>query len=166
MVYNLNMDIEHKKFIKHLVKGKVAEIIFEQMFQESGKFTVLHSGYEYTLPELAQYQHFAKVKAVMDNIRNAPDFILVSQDKKEVYLVEVKYRAVLNLEETKNIAEKLLISWNPSWLFIATPKEFLFEPCHAIVNNNGNIGTLYETTVDLETQYEYLKLLNEFEPNN
>src|ERR1044072_7473302 len=101
------MDKKHQEFVRHLIKGKVAEIIFQQMFQESGKFTILRSGYEYTLPELAQYQHLAEVKAVMDNIRNAPDFILVSQDKKEVHLVEVKYRYLLNLEDTRQTAERL-----------------------------------------------------------
>ena len=53
------------------------------MFRESGKFTILHAGYEYTLPELAQYQHLAEVKAVIENIRNAPDFVLISQDEKK-----------------------------------------------------------------------------------
>jgi hypothetical protein len=31
------------------------------------------------------------VKQVLDNIRNVPDFALVSQNKGSVYLVEVKY---------------------------------------------------------------------------
>jgi hypothetical protein len=44
------MDPKHEEFIKDLVKGKIAEIIFEQMFRESGRYTILHSGYEYTLP--------------------------------------------------------------------------------------------------------------------
>lgn len=38
----LFMNIKHEKFIKELIKGKIAEIIFEQMFRESGKFTILH----------------------------------------------------------------------------------------------------------------------------
>ena len=33
-----------------MIKGKIAEIIFEQIFRESGRYTMLHSGYEYTLP--------------------------------------------------------------------------------------------------------------------
>jgi len=158
------MDQKHINFIKQLVKGKIAEIIFEQMFRESSKFTILHSGYEYTLPELAQYQNFAEVKAVMTNIRNAPDFILISQDKKEVHLVEVKYRNQLYLKDIREIAENLLKNWNPSWLFVATPNGFYFEPCNKILNNNGEIKSLYETWIDFETQKEYLKLLNEFEP--
>ena len=158
------MDQKHINFIKQLVKGKIAEIIFEQMLAESGKFTILHSGYEYTLPELSQYQHHAQVKAVIENIRNAPDFILVSQDKKEVHLIEVKYQRVLNRKRAKEIAEDILKTWSPSWLFIATLDGFYFDPCHTILNNNGQIKPLYETWVDFKTQKEYLKLLNEFEP--
>lgn len=157
------MNIKHEKFIKGLIKGKIAEIIFEQMFREDDKFTILHSGYEYTLPELAQYQHLTEVKAVMENIKNAPDFILVSQDKKEVHLVEVKYRSHRNTEEIKQIVKKTLEFWNPSWLFIASPDGFFFEPCNTILNNNGKIGRLYETRVGANLQKDYLKLLNQFE---
>ncbi len=151
------------EFVKSLIKGKIAEIIFEQMFRESGKYTILHSGYEYTLPELAQYQHITEVKAVMENIRNAPDFILVSQDHKEVHLVEVKYRSSENKEELKEISEKVLKTWNPSWLFVASPMGFFFEPCNMVANNNGNIGPLFDKWVSTELQDEYLKMLNEFE---
>jgi len=153
-----------QNFIKHLIKGKIAETIFEYMFQESGEYTVLRSGYEYTLPELAQYQHLAEIQAVIENIRNAPDFILVSQDKTKVYLVEVKYRYHRDSEDLKEIAEATLKAWNPSWLFIASPDGFFFEPCNTVNNNNGEIAPLYETWVAKPTQETYLKLLNEFEP--
>lgn len=135
------------------------------MFRESGKYTILHSGYEYTLPELAQYQGLAQLKAVFENIKNAPDFILISQDKKEVYLVEIKYRAFRNPNELKKIAEKTLKIWNPSWLFIASPDGFFFEPCHTVYNNNGKIDPLFEKWVEKPIQETYLKLLNQFEIN-
>jgi hypothetical protein len=154
----------HKDFIKHLIKGKIAEIIFEEMFRESGKYTILRSGYEYTLPELAQYQHLTEVKAVMENIRNAPDFVLVSEDKTEVHLVEVKYRASRSREELKKIAEQTLKAWNPCWLFVASPDGFFFEPCNMVASKHGEIGLLFEKWVTLPIQKSYLSLLNEFEP--
>jgi hypothetical protein len=160
------MDQRHETFVKDLIKGKIAEIIFEQMFRESGQYTILHSGYEYTLPELAQYQHLAEVKAVIENIRNAPDFVLISQDKKEVHLVEVKYRSHRDSENLKQIVGKTLEIWNPSWLFVASPDGFFFEPCNTVLKNNGAIGTLYDKWVAREAQAEYLKLLNKFEPAN
>ena len=159
-IKNKTMDA---KFVQNLIKGKIAEIIFEQMFRESGKYTILHSGYEYTLPELAQYQHLAEIKAVVENIRNAPDFILVSQDHTEVYLVEVKYRTHRDPENLKEIVTKTLEIWNPSWLFVASPDGFFFEPCHTVLKNNGVIGALYDKWVSGDIQIEYLKLLNQFE---
>lgn len=154
---------EDIRFSRELIKGRIAEIIFEQMLRLSEKFTILRFGYEYTLPEISQYQQLAEVKAVLQNIRNAPDFILVSQDKKEVYLVEVKYRKTRLPQKTKEIAQKLLQTWNPSWLFIASPDGFFFDPCHTVVNNNGEMERLYTTWVSHEVQQEYLQLLNEFE---
>lgn len=150
-------------FVKHLIKGKIAEIIFEQMFRESGKYTILHSGYEYTLPELAQYQHLAEIKAVIENIKNAPDFVLISQDKSEVHLVEVKYRTQRNPEELKGVVDKTLEIWNPSWLFVASPDGFFFEPCNTVSRNGGKIERLYSKWVDLAVQEQYLSLLNQFE---
>ncbi len=157
------MDAE---YVKNLIKGKIAEIIFEQMFRESGKYTILHSGYEYTLPELAQYGHLAEVKAVMENIRNAPDFILISQDHKEVHLVEVKYRRHRDSKNLKEVVGKTLEIWNPSWLFVASPDGFFFEPCNTVLKNDGKIGALYEKWVDPSIQAQYLKLLNKFEPTS
>jgi len=151
-------------FLQNLIKGKIAEIIFEQMFRESGRYTILRSGYEYTLPELAPYQHLAEVKAVIDNIRNAPDFVLISQDKREVHLVEVKYRAQRDSHNLKQIVAETLRIWNPSWLFVASPDGFFFEPCNTILKNEGAIGPLYDKWVNYSIQTEYLRVLNQFEP--
>ncbi|MDE2096048.1 MAG: hypothetical protein KGL39_02265 [Patescibacteria group bacterium] len=40
-------------FFRDLLKGKIAEVIFEQMFRDCGKFTILPFGYEKTVPEVA-----------------------------------------------------------------------------------------------------------------
>lgn len=149
-------------FSRSLIKGRIAEVIFEQMLRAEKEFTIIQFGYEHTIPTLAQYQHLAKVKEVIDNVRNAPDFILISNDKERVFLVEVKYRADINTEEIKKTAIDLLKKWDHSWLFVATPKCFFFSPCHQIVNE-GKIETLGETWVVKSLQADYLKLLNEFE---
>lgn len=152
------------EFSRNLIKGRIAEIIFEQMFRESGKFTILRMGYEYTLPELAQYKQLPEVEKYLENIRHTPDFILISDDKKEAYVVEVKYRSHRKAEDTMSIASNNLKVWDPSWLFIASPDGFFFGPCNTIKNKCGEIGQLFEKWVDKETQDKYLKLMNEFEP--
>jgi hypothetical protein len=155
-------------FSRRLIKGKVAEIIFEQMFGESGKFTILRSGYEYTFPELAQYRQLPEVELYLKKIRHNVDFILISDDKKEVYLVEVKYRDISNRrpEDVLRIASGTLEAQNPSWLFVASSDGFFFEPCNTIVRNHGKIGRLYERWVSKELQEKYRKLMNEFKPNS
>ena len=151
------------EFTRELIKGRIAETIFVQMFRESGEYTILRAGYEYTLPELAQYQHLAEVKAVIQNIRNAPDFVLISQDKTKVYLVEVKYCTNREPQKIKGIVEDILKVWNPSYLFVASPDGFFFEPCNTISQNDGKIGELYSNWATKEKQADYLKILKEFE---
>ncbi len=158
-------------FSHELIKGKIAELIFELMFRETGRFTPLRFGYEYTLPELAQYQHLVEVKKVLDNISNSPDFILISNEKSgdgkmPVFTVEVKYRANPKPEELKEIAEGTLKTWNPSWLFLASPNGFFFSPCSSVVNNNGQMSRLSDNWVDEKLKAKYLELLRDFEINH
>lgn len=150
------------EFSRELIKGRIAEVVFEQMVRDEGKYTVIPFGYEHTMPTLAQYRHLAGISKIMDNISDAPDFALISEDKTQVYLVEVKFRTGLVLEEIKRCAENLLKRWEYSWIFVATPKGFYCSMCKWIIRDN-NINILSEEWISKERQEEYLKLLNEFE---
>src|SRR5262245_9272399 len=95
------------QFPHDLIKGKIAELIFELMFRDVGRFKVLRFGYDYALPELAQYHHLVEVKQVLENISNAPDFVLIEKNddrKLNVFTVEVKYRANPDPGELKQVA--------------------------------------------------------------
>ena len=153
-----NIHFTHEK-----IKGDIAEEIFWQMFRELGKFTILRFGYEYSLPELAQYQYLPAVKAVQDNIRNAPDFLLISQDRKEVYLVEVKYHRHLGSGFTLSDARKTYEHWDSAWLFIATLDGFYFGRCQEIIQNHGAIRPLDDKWVLPECREQYLDLLIDYE---
>ena len=150
------------KFSRDLIKGRIAEVVFEQMIRDEKKYDVIPFGYEHTMPSLAQFQHLVMIKQVMENISNAPDFALISKDKTRVYLVEVKYRSHIDNKKLKECAEKLLERWDPSWLFVATPNGFFCAPSSTIARN-GDIGKLSASWVSEERQSEYLQLLNEFE---
>jgi len=150
------------KFSRELIKGRIAEVIFEQMIREEERYEVIPFGYEHTVPTLAQYQEFVEIKRVMKNIKDAPDFALISNDKKEVYLVEVKYQSELNIEQIKKYAVQQLKRWDPSWLFIACPNGFFCSSCHAIIKE-GDIERLRFSWVQKKRQEDYLQLLNEFE---
>ncbi len=153
------------EFSEQLIKGKVAELVFSQMFRNSNKFTVIPFGYENTFPEIAQYAYLANDKQVFETIRNAPDFALVSHDKREVYLVEVKYRHILNKEHVLEMAEKIQSRWKSVQLFIATPNGFYFGNCGNIITSKGVIPSLDISWINKKDQKEYTRLLNEFIAN-
>ena len=152
-------DIE---FSRNLIKGRITEVIFEQMIREESRYDVIPFGYEHTMPTLAQYQHLAEVKNIINNISDAPDFVLISLDKKKIYLVEVKYQTNLNLERLKQYSRKLLKRWECPYLFVATPGGFYCSLCKT-VNDQGTVSPLSDKWVAKERRVEYLKLLNEFE---
>jgi hypothetical protein len=156
------------EFSEQLIKGKIAELIFSQMFRNSNKFTVIPFGYENTFPEIAQYAYMADNTQVLDTIRSAPDFALVSHDKRDVYLIEVKYRSFIDKKHVKEIAEKIQNRWKSVQLFIATPTGFYFGNCSEIVSSEGIISNLNTAWVSENGQKEYVRLLNEFisKPNN
>lgn len=156
------------EFSEQLIKGKIAELIFSQMFRNSNKFTVIPFGYENTFPEIAQYAYMADNTQVLDTIRSAPDFALVSHDKRDVYLIEVKYRSFIDKKHVKEMAEKIQNRWKSVQLFIATPTGFYFGNCSEIVSSEGIISNLNTAWVSENDQKEYVRLLNEFisKPNN
>jgi hypothetical protein len=149
-------------FARQLIKGRIAEVIFERMIRDEGRYTVIPFGYEQTVPTLAQYQHLVQIRQVMHNISDAPDFVLVSDDKTKVYLVEVKYRSSLHPDNIQEIAAALLKPWDPSWLFVATPEGFYCAPSSAAARKE-KISRLSESWVTTDRQAQYLALLNEFE---
>src|SRR5437867_4116486 len=101
-----------KDFSKQLIKGKIAEMVFDQMFRKVGDYTVIPFGYETIIPEIMQYTDQANSRGLIDNIRSAPDFALVSHDPRQVHLVEVKYRSRVDIEEVKNIAKVICDRWD------------------------------------------------------
>jgi hypothetical protein len=153
------MDLQ---FSRQLIKGKITELIFEEMFRSAEEFTIIPLGYEHTTPLLAQYRRHMHVQKVLDNISNAPDFALVSQDKKSVYLVEVKYRSRFDNQDILKIASEIHESWNPCFLFVASQDKFYFSPCSAIITSGGEIEALGESWIKKEIQLSYLSLLKEF----
>lgn len=149
-------------FSQNLIKGKVAEMIFEQMLRDAGGFTVLGFGYEKILPELARRQDSVEAERTMEIIRRAPDFAVIKHDNNKVYLIEVKYMHSLQARWVKDAAEKMLASWDPSYLFIATPEGFYFDAAKTVVENEGVIDPLNTESIGQDLQDGYLKLLRTF----
>jgi hypothetical protein len=149
-------------FTANLIKGRIAETIFAQMFRATGRYTVLEFGYEKVVPQLVgNYDHD---NPVIESLRVAPDFAVIDRDTKEVRLIEVKYRQTLFQGEILECAEKMHAAWNPSYLFLATWDGFYFDEISNIIINKGNMPMFEE--IATETQAEYLQILKTFEQAN
>ena len=154
------------EFSKQLIKGKITEMIFEQMLRDSGHFTVLGFGYEKVLPELMHKQQDIEAETTMEIIRRAPDFAVINNDSHDVHLIEVKFRANNFHAYVLEIAKKLHDSWKPAYLFLATPHGFYFGKGVEIIKENGHIKPLDHPQLPKELQEKYLGLLNQFINNS
>lgn len=153
---------EHINFSRNLIKGKIGEMIFEQMLNEVDAFTVLSFGYENVLPELAQIQGEVNADAAMEAIRRAPDFVVINNETHDVYLVEVKYRTRMSLGDNLKEADRMFRSWKPAFLFLATPHGFYFDSAKNIVHSKGEMKPLGNEYFSKELQEKYITLLKEF----
>lgn len=149
---------------RQYIKGKIAEIIFEQMFRYAGnKYTVSAFGYEHAMPEIVQSAIKSYDWDLLETVRHAPDFALVTHDPEQVMLVEVKYRSRLVTEQIKRDAAATHKFWKEAWIFYATPKGFFFNKCGDLLNKG--YPTLERLKIDVvphEMQIKYIGLLNEF----
>ncbi len=156
------INLEKIEFARNLIKGRIAEVVFEQMMRLKDEYDIIPFGYEYTMPTLMQHRDKADIQKIIDNIADAPDFVLISKDKTKIYLVEVKYRKDIQITDIKEVANKLIDRWEYPWLFVATPHGFKCDLCDNIVKKNF-IADMSESWATKETQDDFLKLLNEFE---
>jgi hypothetical protein len=145
-----------------LIKGRITETVFEQMMQDTGKFSILPFGYEKTLPTLMNKQKDIQGNEAMDIIRRAPDFAVIENITHKVFLIEVKYLSTPNENTILDYATKIFDTWKPAYLFLATPNGFYFNKASDVVANNGRIDKLDDNDVPQTLQEEYLSLLNEF----
>ena len=155
------------KFTRRVIIGKIAEVIFRQMFTHNHEFEVVPLGFEYKFPELlAHYNkpHREIIEKVSAQLRSAPDFLLLSNHHDNIFLVEVKYHTGLVserlLEESKRISEK----WDFAWLFIATPAGFYFDSCIEIIEHQGEIAPLGKRwpSISEKLMQQYLQILNQY----
>jgi hypothetical protein len=149
-------------FTRNLVKGKIAETIFAQMYRSTKRYTVLEFGYEKIIPDLVQNGYNEK-NGMIETLRTAPDFAVIDKETRRVKLIEVKYMHKLDREHALKHANKMSASWNPSFLFVATLYGFYFDEISNIIENNGEMKPLSDSQISKEIQLQYLEIIKEFE---
>ena len=76
---------------ENMIKGRIAETLIEELFLSLG-YNVFRYGMENTVPRIMKL--LAGVRSdVASNIRRMPDFVIQHPERKDVYFIEVKFRA-------------------------------------------------------------------------
>jgi len=152
------------QFLRESIKGRIADMVFERMMRDDPchTFTVVPYGYEYTLPELAQYREFIKETPELARIHRSPDFLLIKQDKSRVFFVEVKYRKYFDFENILKWCTLIHETWPSAYLFLATQNGFYFDSCEEVISNHGKMKKLDSEIISTEIQKEYLSVLKEY----
>ncbi len=75
----------------NMIKGRIAETIVEELFLSLG-FNVFRYGMENSVPAIKGLLRGVETAAAF-NIRAMPDFVVQAPETKDVYFIEVKFRA-------------------------------------------------------------------------
>ena len=150
------------KFTHELIKGKIAEIIFEQMIHNTKGYTVLEFGYEKVVHQLAKAPKSEDAKAMIEIVRKAPDYAIVNEDTHNVTLVEIKYMAKRTNGKVNAVAKEIEKYWRHAALFIATPDGFFFDQVDTIIANKGVAKPFHHGKIQPKIVDQYLAMLNEF----
>src|SRR5687768_7797544 len=74
-----------------MIKGRIAETLIQELFLSLG-YSVFRYGMENTIPGIMELLKGVKSE-VSQHIRRMPDFVIQHPVRKDVYFVEVKFRA-------------------------------------------------------------------------
>ncbi len=104
---------------ENMIKGRLAETLIEELFI-SLKYNVFRYGMENTIPGIMELLKGVKSN-VATNIRRMPDFVIQHPERKDVFFIEVKFRA------NEEFSKKDL------------PKDYPYENCFFIVVSKKHI---------------------------
>lgn len=82
---------KEKTYRYGMIKGRIAETLIQELFLSLG-YNVFRYGMENTIPGIMELLKGIR-SDVADDIRRMPDFVIQNPSKKNVYFIEVKFRA-------------------------------------------------------------------------
>ena len=110
-------------FIKSQLKGFNAKLITESIFRDSS-YETYPFGYESSFSRLLSAMDYKNPSETFLQLRSMPDLLVIDKDKKEVFLIECKYRNIPKLESlrlSKPSIEKYKKYWKGCILVVIVP---------------------------------------------
>lgn len=148
-------------FLKNLIKGKAAETIVFEMFQEIDRFIVMPFGSEMVIPDLLKIEKTEVIQTALTRLRQRPDFSIIDTQTGAHYLTEVKYRENPTPSLILTLAKELYESWPTACLCVVTPLGFFFDSCEEIIAVEGDIAIIDRTIIPEDIQEKYVRVVNE-----
>lgn len=87
----LGLSDKEKQYRYGMIKGRIAETLIQELFLSLG-YNVFRYGMENTIPGIMELLKGVR-SDVAQEIRRMPDFVMQNPKTKEVYFIEVKFRA-------------------------------------------------------------------------
>ena len=88
---HLGLTDKERAYRYGMIKGRIAETLIQELFLSLG-YNVFRYGMENTIPGIMELLKGVRSE-VAQEIRRMPDFVMQNPNTKEVYFVEVKFRA-------------------------------------------------------------------------
>ena len=149
-------------FEENLIKGKIVETIFQQMFIETDKYELYSFEATVDLSSIQHLSHHKDIQNILDGSSPVPQCIIVPKGKDEVYIINTLYSESYHSNDLIDQARDSHDKWEYSWLFLATRYHFHFDSCWNIMNSNGHMDLLPYTWIPRDIQDKYKSLLHQF----
>ena len=88
---NSGLTDKERNYRFQMIKGRIAETLIQELFL-SLNYNVFRYGMENTIPGIMELLKGVR-SDVADDIRRMPDFVIQNSKTKDVYFIEVKFRA-------------------------------------------------------------------------
>lgn len=88
---NVGLNNKEYSYRYGMIKGRIAETLIQELFLSLG-YNVFRYGMENTIPGIMELLKGVR-SDVAQEIRRMPDFVMQNPKNKEVYFIEVKFRA-------------------------------------------------------------------------
>lgn len=151
----------------NMIKGRIAETLIQELFLSLG-YNVFRYGMENTIPGIMELLKGVR-SDVAKQIRRMPDFVIQNPKTKEVYFLEVKFRAK---EEFKFSDLKKDYPYENAYFILVSKKHIkcitydeLKEGKEVSASSRNYLGSRKEFDLDKEVIIDFCKFAVQFFEN-
>jgi len=158
------LDDRDRNYRYNMIKGRIAETLIQELFLSLG-YNVFSYGMENTIPGIMELLKGVR-SDVAQEIRRMPDFVIQNPKSKDVYFIEVKFRAngefkYSNLPKNYPYTNAYLIIVSKRHIKCITVKE-LEEGQEVTSKSHNYLGNRKEFDLDKEVILDFCDFAVQF----